>query len=170
VQLLSGVTISPDGNRVAWVQPVRKEAQNSELYLLDWKLGNAQQRVTAGDGRSELHENGLSWSPDSREIAFVSNAGGDGDQVWVWNVAQRKARRLTSVKGYITDIRWSPDGNQLAFLYAENGGGGGPLEAVPAQTGAIGSEIHNQRLTLVPSAGGPLRQVSPEDLNIYEYD
>src|SRR5947209_15729146 len=170
VQSFSGVTISPDGNRVAWAQPVRNDAQNSELYLLSWKAGNAQQRISAGNGHTAFRESGLSWSPDSSEIAFLSNAAGDGDEVWIWNIAQRKARRLTTLKGYIADLRWSPDARQLAFLYAENGGGGGPLEAVPAQTGAIGTEIHNQRLTLVPTAGGPIRQVSPENLNVYEYD
>jgi dipeptidyl aminopeptidase/acylaminoacyl peptidase len=79
-------------------------------------------------------------------------------------------RKLTNLKGYVRDIRWSPDGKELAFLYAENGGGGGPLEAVPAQTGVIGSEIHNQRLAIVSATGGDVQQVSPAELNIYEYD
>jgi dipeptidyl aminopeptidase/acylaminoacyl peptidase len=78
--------------------------------------------------------------------------------------------RVTDLKGYVTDIRWASQGNRLAFLYAENGGGGGPLEAVPAQTGAIGSDIHNSRLVVVDVAGGPMRRVSPAELNVYEYD
>jgi len=34
----------------------------------------------------------------------------------------------------------------------------------------IGGEIHNQRLTTVDTASGAVKQVSPAELNIYEYD
>ena len=48
--------------------------------------------------------------------------------------------------------------------------GAGPLEAVPAQVGVIGADIRNQRLTLVSATGGSVREVSPANLNVYEYD
>jgi dipeptidyl aminopeptidase/acylaminoacyl peptidase len=127
-------------------------------------------RLSAGDGKSAFLEHGIAWSPDSSQIAFLSNAGSDQEQIAVAAAGSLKARRLTQLKGYITAVRWSPDGKELAFLYAENGSGGGPLEAVPAQTGAIGSEIHNQRLAVISATGGEAHQVSPANLNIYEYD
>jgi dipeptidyl aminopeptidase/acylaminoacyl peptidase len=56
-------------------------------------------------------------------------------------------------------------------LVAENAAsGGGPLGAAPAETGVIESEIHNQRIAVVDLASGAVRQVSPPDLNVYEYD
>ncbi len=100
----------------------------------------------------------------------MSDAGISQPQVFVATVASGRCRRLTNANGYVADPRWSPDGKEIAFLYAEGGAVAGPLEAVPAQTGAIGSEIHNKRLTIVSAAGGEMRAVSPAKLNIYEYD
>ncbi len=55
-------------------------------------------------------------------------------------------------------------------MYAENGGGAGPLSAAPAQLGEIGASFHNQRLTTVSADGGEIHQLTRADLNIYEYD
>ncbi|MGI8960591.1 MAG: prolyl oligopeptidase family serine peptidase [Bryobacteraceae bacterium] len=166
-----GVTISPDGKWVTWGQAAQDNSRNTEIYRLDWKNSAAQpERVSAGDGKP-CREKGLAWSPDSLQIAFFSNAGSeDQEQVYVMPAGGGRAHRVTDVKGYVTDIRWAPQGNRLAFLYAENGGGGGPLEAVPAQTGAIGSDIHNLRLVVVDARGGEMRRVTPADLNVYEFD
>src|SRR5579884_1426545 len=172
VQTLSGVTISPDGKWVTWNQPARDNSANSEIYLSAWKNPPAApQRITAGDGKQSLDEHGLVWSPDSKQVAFLSNAGSSQEQVFVKSVDDNKpARKLTNLNGDVRDLCWSPDGKEIAFLYAEGGGGGGPLEAEPAQTGPIGAEIHNQRLTTVKAEGGDIRQFSPANLNIYEYD
>ena len=171
VHSYSGVSISPNAEWVTWTQPVPGSQEDSEIYLLDWKNPGAKpRRVSAGDGKKSFRESGVSWSPDSSQFAFFSNAESAQEQVFVFPIRGGKTRRLTNVKGYVRDIRWSPDGKLIGFLYAENGGGGGPLEAVPAQTGAIGSDIHNQRIALVSATGGELRQISPAALNIYEYD
>ena len=82
-----------------------------------------------------------------------------------------KPRKLTNLTGYLTDPRFSPDSTRIAVLFAENApSGGGPLEAEPIETGVIGGEIHNQRMTLVDAATGATKQVSPADMNVYEYD
>jgi dipeptidyl aminopeptidase/acylaminoacyl peptidase len=167
-----GVSISPDGKWVTWSQAADDNSRNTEIYRLDWKNSSAKpERVSAGDGKKSYRETGLAWSSDSAQIAFLSNAESqDQVQVYVMPAAGGHPHRVTDLKGYVTDIRWAPEGNRLAFLYAENGGGGGPLEAVPAQTGAIGVDIHNQRLVIVDMAGGPMRRISPAELNVYEYD
>jgi dipeptidyl aminopeptidase/acylaminoacyl peptidase len=156
---------------VTWTQAAASGSRNTEIYLLDRKPGAAEpRRITAGDGQSAFEEKEVTWSSDSAEIAFLSNAGSGQQQVMVASAASGQVRRLTNLKGYVRDPRWSPDGKRIAFLYAENGGGGGPLEAVAAQTGSIASEIHNQRVAVIDVEGGALRQVSPAELNIYEYD
>jgi dipeptidyl aminopeptidase/acylaminoacyl peptidase len=175
VQAYSGVSISPDGRWVTWTQAAASGSRNTEIYLLDRKNGAAKaRRITAGDGENAFEEKAVAWSPDSTQIAFLSNAGSSQLQVMVVSVAGGGSvggvRRLSSVTGYVRDPRWSPDGKRIAFLYAENGGGGGPLEAVPARTGAIASVMHNQRIAVIDAQGGALRQVSPAELNIYEYD
>ena len=77
---------------------------------------------------------------------------------------------MAEVKGSVTDVRWRPDGGGLAYLSAANGAESGPLDAVAAQTGVIGSENHNQQIMVMNGLSGAAEAVSPADLNIYEYD
>ena len=165
----TGVSISPDGAWVTWVQPAG-EGKSEILLLNRSNLSAKPHRLTAGDGQQAFDESSVSWAPDSKELAFFSDADSDQQQLYVASVPDGKARRLTNLNGYLTDIHWSRDGKQIAFLFAENGGGAGPLAAAPAQTGEIESEIHNQRLAIVNASGGEVRQISTPALNIYEYD
>src|SRR5205085_176818 len=91
-------------------------------------------------------------------------------QVWSVNADGSNPRRLTHLKGYAARPRWSHGGKRIAFLYVEDAGGGGPLMAAPPTTGLIDTAIHNQRVAILDLATGKLRQVSPPNLHIYDYD
>ncbi len=163
------VAISPDGKRVAWIEEIienRKDTGNSAIFIAS---GGAPVELSAKPASSDRS---VVWSPDSARIAFLSDREKKGQmQLYVAPASGGRARKLTSLKGYLTDPHWSPDGTRIALLFAENApSGGGPLEAEPIETGVIGGEIHNQRLTVVNAASGAATQVSPADLNIYEYD
>jgi dipeptidyl aminopeptidase/acylaminoacyl peptidase len=156
--------ISPDGKQVAWVE-ITKEGS---AIFISAVSGGAPRRVTAG-GQSE---SAVAWSPDSKQIAFLSDAGNPGQlQLYVVNAAAPSApRKLTSVKGFLASPGWSPDGKTIGFLFTENAErAAGPLVAEKAQTGVIKEAVTEQRLTLVDSAGGKLRQISPADMYVYEY-
>jgi len=163
------VAISPDGKRVAWIEEIienRKDTGNSAIFI---KNGAASPLRISGKPASERS---LAWSPDSRILAFLSDRDKKGQmQVYTYgeSASGPRARKLTNLTGYLTDPRFSPDSSQLAVLFAENApSGGGPLEAEPTETGVIGGEIHNQRLTVVDVEGAD--PITPADLNIYEYD
>src|SRR6185437_1413094 len=115
---------------------------------------------------------GIVWSPDGSRLAFLSDAAHAGQmQLYTAPAVGGPARQLTHLTGFLTDARWSPDGSSLAFLFAENApSGGGPLHPEPPATGVIGGAIHNQRLAVVPAAGGAARQITPANLNVYEFD
>jgi dipeptidyl aminopeptidase/acylaminoacyl peptidase len=149
------VSISPDGQRVAWVE---SENGTSQIFVKDLTSSSKPGRVA--EGRS------IAWSPDSKRLAYLSEA-----QLYVVSATGKGAKKLTNLTGFVTDPEWSPDGSRIAILYAENApGGGGPLNAEPVETGVIGGAIHNQRLTIVDANSGATKQISPADLNIYEYD
>jgi dipeptidyl aminopeptidase/acylaminoacyl peptidase len=154
------VEISPDGKRVAWVA---RTAEGGVIYTKDVAGGSP---VRIGVGGSVV------WAPDSQRIAFLSDHEQKGQsQLYVVAAQGGHAKKLTGLKGFVTDPHWSPDGSKIAILFAENApSGGGPLEAEPLETGVIGGEIHNQRLTIVDVAGRGVKQVSRADLNVYEYD
>ncbi len=166
------VAISPDGRRVAWVEEIIENGRDtgkSAIYVENL-IAKASTRIS---GKTAASERGIAWSPDGSQIAFLSDRDRSGQmQVYVtpWNGGQR-ARKLTSLKGFLTDPQWSPNGSRIAVLFAENApSGGGPLEAEPIETGVIGSATHNQRLTTIEAVDGTVKQVSPAGLNVYEYD
>jgi dipeptidyl aminopeptidase/acylaminoacyl peptidase len=163
----SDVAVSPDGKRLAWVEEVFENGHDSgKTDVFTGVVGGNAVRVRIGEGSS------VAWALDSARIAFLSDREKSGQkQLYTAAAIGGHLKKLTGVTGFVTDPRWSPDGTKVAILFAENApGGGGPLEAEPAETGVIGGENFNQRLTIVDAASGTLKQVSPADLNIYEYD
>ena len=179
VHTVSNVTISPDGRWVSWTEEILHAGDTTTVaYIQDRLDSTAQPLLLRPPGADTGRVNDVAWSPDSRHVAFLSADGASQDQVFVASVPDQDTQRvtnldgqkLTSLDGFVTGLRWSPDGKQLGFLYAEHGGGGGPLQAAPAQLGEIGEAFHNQRLTMIAASGGELHQITPADLNIYEYD
>jgi dipeptidyl aminopeptidase/acylaminoacyl peptidase len=156
--------ISPDGKQVAWVEITK----DGSAIFISATTGGTPRRITAGGPA----ESAVAWSPDSKQIAFLSDVTKPGQpQLYIVNAAGGSPRKLTSVKGFLASPGWSPDGKTLAFLFTENAErAAGPLVAEKAQTGVIKEAVTEQRLALVDAAGGKLRQISPADMYVYEYD
>jgi dipeptidyl aminopeptidase/acylaminoacyl peptidase len=176
VQDYAGVAISPDGRRVAWVEALKKNgipSGRTAIYV-DSVAGeqSSRHRITAGNGKVPCTEADLAWSPDGTHIAFLSDAASPGQaELYVTPAAGGPARKLTQVKGFLNDPEWSPDGKTIAILFTENAPrAAGPLQPMTPQTGVIEDEIYEQRLALIDAATGKLRQITPPDLYIYEYN
>src|SRR2546427_4203877 len=59
---------------------------------------------------------GTGWSPDGSRIAFNSNRGGAGQDVYVMNADGSGVTQLTPNDGFDDDGPvWSPDASQIAF-------------------------------------------------------
>ena len=170
VHTVSNVTISPDGRWVSWTEETASAGSSTLAYIQDRSDGAAQPQLLKPPGAdtSRVHE--IAWSPDSRRLAFLSEDGASQNQVFIASIPNEDVQQLTHLDGFVTGLRWSPDSQQLGFLYAEHGGGGGPLQAAPAQLGEIGEAFHNQRLTTIAPSSGDVHQITPPDLNVYEYD
>ena len=74
VHEISEAVISPDGQRVAWVESLTGKdgapSPNSAIYVADRKAVAAPQRITAASAGAAASESDLAWSPDSKSIAF----------------------------------------------------------------------------------------------------
>ena len=168
--------ISPDGKKIAWVENlVGKDGApdgNTTIYLSDREAGTPPKRISAATGSLPRAEGNVAWSPDSKQIAFLSDAVKAGQlQLYVVNAAGGPAKKLTNVKGLFASPGWSPDGKRIAALFTENAiRAAGPLVAEAPETGEIKDTYFEQRLAVVDVASGEFRQISPADMYVYEYD
>jgi dipeptidyl aminopeptidase/acylaminoacyl peptidase len=159
------VAWSPDGRRIAFtLKDARAEGadddaaprvyermryKTDEGYLSDQRrrhiwivdaAGSDPRRLTDGDW-DDQHP---AWSPDGREIAFVSNRSEDRERntvadIHVASVTDGKVRRVTDEVGQYGNPSWSPDGATIACYGIDK---------------ALGSAARNVHLWLWPAAGG----------------
>jgi len=91
------------------------------IFIVDREGGTATQ-ATSGT----FEEHSIDWSPDGREILFISNREPDWDafynpDVFALRVADGDVRRLTATESAEYRPRWAPDGKAVAFLATRRG-------------------------------------------------
>jgi dipeptidyl aminopeptidase/acylaminoacyl peptidase len=96
--------LSPDGQFVVW-------AARKQLWTAPVSGATPAHQLTdlAGDNASPR------WSPDGREIAFVSNRG-DHSFIAIYQFGKGIVRYLSPSADRDILPRWSPDGKQIAFI------------------------------------------------------
>ena len=105
--------LSPDGKKIAYTVSTycqKEEKRAGDIYLMNVN-GTENRRLTAHPGV----ESGISWSPDSRQIAFSAVREGKKSQIYIIDVSGGEAVKLTDVETGAEDPAWSPDGRWIAF-------------------------------------------------------
>ena len=161
VRSIEETAISTDGARVAYIV-------NGTLHVESLATDKGKSISPSGD----LETRDLAWSPDGKRLAYVANKPhSQASQVWVADVTNGKPKQITNVTGYVSTPRWSADGSKLAFLFIENAKRiAGPLEPMTPDAGVVEQHVEEQRIAVVDANGGAVKQVSPADLYVYEYD
>ena len=101
---------SPDGKFVAY------RDKNYELFLLDVARGKSR-RIARSDN---YNFSWLSWSPDSRWLAFVVAAENSNDQIHLYNVEKKSDTAVTTDRYDSYAPSWSSDGRFRYFLSDRN--------------------------------------------------
>ena len=98
---------SADGKSIVFTS---ERDGSSELYKVK-SDGTGIERLTD----NIAYDDQAFFSPDGRRIVFVSTRDGGHSNLWILDVATRKATRLTN--GLWSDLRpsWSPNGQWIAF-------------------------------------------------------
>jgi dipeptidyl aminopeptidase/acylaminoacyl peptidase len=166
--------ISADGKRAAWSVRAR-EGDGPErlglIYVAELPSGSPRRLSAAKDGKAH-RELGAVFSPDGQTVAFLSDAVQPKQaQVWVARAAGGAPRQLTKVTGQLHQLRWSPDGRSIAALFIEGSTQEpGALVAYKPDSGVVQETLEEQRIAVIDARTGNLRQVSPPDLYVYDYD
>jgi len=145
---------APDGRMLAFAADRDDKRQ---IYVIDPHGGEARKLTSAEEGVGSFV-----WSPDGRSIAYTStdpktaadkerektygdfDVIGDGyrmSHLWVFDVATKKARRLTSGPFTVGQFSWSPDGTRIAFDHRINSananGGSADISVVTVADGTV---------------------------------
>ncbi|HCU12913.1 MAG TPA: peptidase S9, partial [Gemmatimonadetes bacterium] len=120
---------SPDGRRIAFATDRGPETDLSLLKFSKWRIAvmDAQTgaiEVLPGQGGLNLNPQ---WSPDGRELAFISDRTGIPN-VFLYDFAARQHYQITNVLGgisaiteYSPAISWARGADRMAFTYFEKG-------------------------------------------------
>jgi serine/threonine protein kinase len=120
----SPITLSPDGERLAFIRRYRD--QGEDALIVANADGSGEQRLAARKGEDFFAVNGPDWSPDGTMIACGagSNAGGRHMSVvgiQVEGGAPLKVMDVPSTAATAIPIRWTPDGRAVAFIDTREG-------------------------------------------------
>ena len=112
----SDAQISPDGATVTFTVAsvdAEEDSMRSAIWIVPASEA-APRRFTWGPRR----DSSARWSPDSSQIAFLSERGGEDEpgQIYVMAAAGGEARRVTDIVEGAGVPVWSPDGSQIAFV------------------------------------------------------
>jgi len=113
---VGGPVPSPDGRWIVFsvTEPAYDEkAQMSDLWILAGDGSGTPRRLTF----SKSGESGVTWSEDSKLLAFAAKRDGDDvSQLYVLDVAEGgEAVRVTALATGARSPQFSPDGKQLLF-------------------------------------------------------
>lgn len=112
-RMLMGPQLSPDGSRLAF-------SSFFQIHIFDLATGEIRSLTPDGPAQTGGRAFHPAWSPDGRELAYVSWSS-DGGHLWRVRVNGRgKPVRVSARPSYYSEPAWSPDGERILVLRASS--------------------------------------------------
>jgi Tol biopolymer transport system component len=114
---------SPDGRQISFV---KSNGGSSDLWIMNAD-GNTAHAITQNGGGGGKVSNWAFqpvWSPDGKQLAYVSEETTYDLALWVINAGGSGRRLLAALEAFTGGIdtpTWSPDGTRIAFTAYRNG-------------------------------------------------
>lgn len=175
VKWISQAVISPDGKFVAWAADGQLGNSTHAIYYAPIRSPDKAVRITAAAINEWAYETEPQWSPDSKEIAFLSDVQNGQNQVFVAKAVPgiKAPQPLTNFDGYISHLKWSGDGRYLSVLYVEKASREpSPMAAGNRKVGVIDSLTNKdiQRIAVINRKSKQTELATPPDMYVFEYD
>ena len=103
---------SNDGKRVAFQRKL--DDGSTDIYSLDVDTGDGRPSMAKALTHHEGDETHFQWSPDGKNIVYVSEADGN-PEIYAINTRNKDLRRLTNNRIIDTDPQWSLNSNKILF-------------------------------------------------------
>jgi len=102
---IGSTTVSPDGKRIAL-------GARGDVWTVPAKTGITK-NLTQTSG---VHERNVAWSPDGKNIAYISDASGE-DEIYIQNHdgSEKAVQITTNADTYKYQITWSPDSRKILW-------------------------------------------------------
>lgn len=120
IKNVDDVSISPDGNKVAYTLRVQanpleeNRSARNELHLLDLLTGESTPYVTT------MGVNAVRFRPKHNSITFLGKRQADQvNGIYEISLEGGEAQKIYSFSTSIAGYEWAPDGNHLAFMAPE---------------------------------------------------
>lgn len=164
---------SPDGKYIAYLSARQSDLEYEEnvrvINTLSYKSKGGNGRlpfsddnlthiciIPASGGETNVltegdHiEHSISWSPDSKHIAFISNRSPKPENnqyldIWNVDIETKETKRLTNDRKTTFCPSWSPDGKYIAFLQTSS---------IISTNDSAADDTH---IAIIPSDGGDSR-------------
>lgn len=112
---MNDAVVSPDGTKIAFSLSTSGSVDDNNIWVTDASGAN-ELKLTNMQGLQ--HE--PTWSPDGKELYFLSGKGGQVHDIWKLTFATRAAEQLTTAALYQFDVAVGPNGS-IAFSSNRSG-------------------------------------------------
>ncbi len=158
LRTIGDLQFSPDGTRLAFVvtEPAKGTGRARHVWVYDKQSGAVRQFTYSAKSESSPR-----WSPDGKQLAFLSNREEEQQQIYVMRADGGEGVAVTKGKRSVKSFEWSPDGKQIAFLAPDAKSDAEEKKQKDKDDAHVADkEDKRARLWLLTVAGGEARAVT----------